>query len=89
MFTLPLGCKDTGKPCGSSWHLDELKYCGLLCKLGQESEDRFNDSDKFQPCMTFITNPLTEVDVSVISEQMAELFSVSPIETDNNYNYGF
>lgn len=60
----------------SSWHLDVGKYCDLLCKLGQEFEDRFDEFDQFEPCTAFTTNPLIKVDLRGTEEQMAELFNV-------------
>ncbi|KAK0152831.1 General transcription factor II-I repeat domain-containing protein 2B [Merluccius polli] len=54
-----------------------------LSKLGQEFEDKFNDFDKLEPCVAFIANTFMEVDIGEISEQMAELFSVNPVEMEN------
>lgn len=39
------------------------KYSERLTKLGQEFEDRFNDFDTLQQCMSFITNPVMPVDI--------------------------
>lgn len=55
------------------------KYRDWLCKLGQVFEERFNRFDTFELCMAFTANPFIEVDVSGIAEQMAELFSVTPL----------
>lgn len=57
-------------------------YYDLLSKLGQEFEDRLNDFDKLKLCVAFISNPFMEVDASQTAEQMAELFSVNPVELE-------
>lgn len=67
---------------GAADVLDVDKYCDLLSRLGQEFEDRFNDFDQLEPCVAFIANPFKEVDVSDISERMAELFSVDLLEME-------
>ena len=67
---------------GADFVLDVNKYCDLMSKLGQEFEDRFNDFDKLEPCVAFIANPFMEVDITEISEKMAELFTVNPVEME-------
>jgi len=44
-------------------------YFELLKRLGQEFEDRFNDFDSLEPCMSFIANPFMQVDILHISEK--------------------
>ncbi|XP_028313963.1 general transcription factor II-I repeat domain-containing protein 2B-like [Gouania willdenowi] len=58
------------------------RYCDLLSRLGQEFTDRFSDFEKLEPCVTFIANPFLAVDISELSGQMAELFSVDPVEME-------
>lgn len=67
---------------GAAHVLDVDKYCDLLSKLGQEFKNRFKDFDKLEPCVAFIANPLKEVDISAVSEQIAELLSVDPVELE-------
>ena len=69
---------------GADFVLDVNKYCDLMSKLGQEFEDRFKDFDKLEPCVAFIANPFMEVDITEISEKMAELFTVNPVEMDKS-----
>lgn len=66
-----------------SFLTDVTEKINLLAKLGQEFSDRFDDFDKLQPCVTFMANPFMDVDVSEVSSQMAELFCVDPVETEN------
>lgn len=54
------------------------RVCDLLSKLGQKLSDRFCDFEKPEP----IVNPFLDVDISELSGQMAELFSVDPVETE-------
>ncbi|CAB4057549.1 unnamed protein product [Lepeophtheirus salmonis] len=49
-------------------------------ELGQEFADRFSNFKKLESCVTFMTNPFMDVDISDISGQMAELFYVDPME---------
>ena len=67
---------------GADFVSDVNKYCDLMSKLGQEFEDRFKDFDKLEPCVAFIANPFMEVDITEISEKMAELFTVNPVEME-------
>ncbi|CAM4607670.1 unnamed protein product [Leuciscus chuanchicus] len=55
---------------------DVHKYCDLLSRLGQEFEGRFSDFEKLEPCVAFIANPFTEMDIDNISKQIAELFNL-------------
>lgn len=58
--------------------LDVHEYCDLLSEL--EEEEFFN---KREPCVTLIANAFMGVERhNEISEQMAEVFSVDPVETE-------
>uniref|UniRef100_G3PJM4 Uncharacterized protein n=1 Tax=Gasterosteus aculeatus TaxID=69293 RepID=G3PJM4_GASAC len=39
-------------------------------KLGQEFEDRFCDLDQLEPCVSFISNPFMNKDITYIAEQV-------------------
>ncbi|CAB4062794.1 unnamed protein product [Lepeophtheirus salmonis] len=67
---------------GADFVLDGNTYSDLMSTLGQELEDRLNDFDKLEPCVAFIANPFMEVDNTEISEKMAELFTVNPVEIE-------
>lgn len=67
---------------GAASVLNVSKYCDLLSRLGQEFADRFSDFERLEPCVTFMANPLMDVDTSEISGQMAELFCVDPVEME-------
>jgi len=55
---------------GAASILNVSKYCDLLSRLGQEFADRFSDSEKLEPCVTFMATPFMIVDKE-ISGQMA------------------
>ena len=40
------------------------KYSQVLNRLGQEFEDRFCDFDQLEPCVSFVTNPFMQVDMT-------------------------
>lgn len=58
------------------------RFCDLVSKLGQEFSDRFYGFEKLEPAETFIANLFLDVDISELSGQMTELFSVGPLEMD-------
>lgn len=62
--------------------LNVSKYCDLLARLEKEFCDRFGDSEKVKPCVTFVANPFMCVDITDLSAQMADLFCVDPTETE-------
>ncbi|KAK0146900.1 SCAN domain-containing protein 3 [Merluccius polli] len=58
------------------------KYTQLISRLGHEFEERFQDFDKLQPCVTFISNPFLQVDITCISEQLGETFNLNAGELE-------
>ncbi|KAL1279548.1 hypothetical protein QQF64_026221 [Cirrhinus molitorella] len=54
-------------------------------KIGQESEERFSDFEKLEPCVAFTANPFVELDIDNISKQMDELFDVSAFEMETEW----
>lgn len=42
----------------------------------QEFENRFCDLDQLEPCVSFISNPFMNVDVSSFAEQLSTTFSL-------------
>ncbi|CAB4065751.1 unnamed protein product [Lepeophtheirus salmonis] len=49
-------------------------------------EDRFKDFDKLDPCVAFMDNPFMELDITEISEKMAETFHCQSCENgDRGY----
>ena len=66
----------------ASGAMDIQKYIDLLTRLGEEFESRFTDFVRLEPCATFISNPFMDVDISDISEQMGEVFSLSAIDLE-------
>lgn len=53
-----------------------------MTRLGEEFESRFTDFVRLEPCATFISNPLMDVDISDNSEQMGEVFSLSAVDLE-------
>ena len=53
------------------------KYSQVLNRLGQEFEDRFCEFDQLEPCVSFVTNPFMQVDMTCTAEQLsAYLFNL-------------
>ncbi|KAK0154028.1 hypothetical protein N1851_003892 [Merluccius polli] len=69
--------------------INSKRYCSCIWGLGQgcrkvghEFEERFQDFDKLQPCVTFISNPFLQVDITCISEQLGETFNLNAGELE-------
>jgi len=52
------------------------KYSQVINRLGQEFENRFCDFDQLEPCVSFISNPFMQVDITCIAEQLRATFNV-------------
>ena len=52
------------------------KYSQVINRLGQEFENRFCDFDQLEPCVSFISNPFMQVDITCIAEQLSATFNV-------------
>lgn len=52
------------------------KYCQVINRLGQEFEDRFCDLDQLEPCVSFISNPFMNKDITDIAEQLSATFNL-------------
>ncbi|KAG7489523.1 general transcription factor II-I repeat domain-containing protein 2-like [Solea senegalensis] len=52
------------------------KYSQVINRVGQEFENRFCDLDQLEPCVSFISNPFMNVDISCIAEQLSATFSL-------------
>ena len=50
------------------------KYSQVIERLGQEFENRFCDLGQLEPCVSFISNPFMNVDISSIAEQLSATF---------------
>uniref|UniRef100_A0A3B3HZV5 Uncharacterized protein n=1 Tax=Oryzias latipes TaxID=8090 RepID=A0A3B3HZV5_ORYLA len=53
------------------------KYSQVINRLGQEFEDRFCDFEQLEPCVSFVTNPFMQVDVTSTAEQLSALFTLN------------
>ncbi|CAB4055301.1 unnamed protein product [Lepeophtheirus salmonis] len=78
----PTVLKMLGSHAGADYVLDVNKYCDLMSKVGQEFEDKFIDFDKLEPCVAFTGNQSMEVEIKEISEKMAELLTINPVEME-------
>ncbi|KAF3856128.1 hypothetical protein F7725_016851, partial [Dissostichus mawsoni] len=52
------------------------KYSQVINRLGQEFENRFCDFGQLEPCVSFISNPFMQVDLTCIAEQLSATFNV-------------
>ncbi|KAF3833235.1 hypothetical protein F7725_026900 [Dissostichus mawsoni] len=52
------------------------KYFQVINRLGQEFENRFCDFGQLEPCVSFISNPVMQVDLTCIAEQLSATFNV-------------
>ncbi|KAG8009282.1 hypothetical protein GBF38_017404 [Nibea albiflora] len=52
------------------------KFSQVIKRLGQEFENRFCDLDQLEPCVSFISNPFMNMDISCIAEQLSATFSL-------------
>ena len=52
------------------------RYSQVLNRLGQEFEDRFCDFDQLEPCVSFVTSPFMQVDMTCTAEQLSALFNL-------------
>lgn len=52
------------------------KYCQVINRLVQEFENRFCDLDQLEPCVSFISNPFMNVDITCIAEQLSATFNL-------------
>lgn len=44
-----------------------------MSRLGQEFADRFSDSERLEPCVTFMANPLDTSEISVFCVDLVEM----------------
>ncbi|KAI4812243.1 hypothetical protein KUCAC02_023645, partial [Chaenocephalus aceratus] len=52
------------------------KYSQVINRLGQEFENRFSDFGQLEPCVSFISNPFMQVDLTCIAEQLSATFNM-------------
>lgn len=52
------------------------KYSQVINRLGQEFEDRFCDFEQLEPCVSFLTNPFMQVDMTATAEDLSTLFKL-------------
>ncbi|XP_061771533.1 lysosomal thioesterase PPT2-like isoform X2 [Nerophis ophidion] len=57
------------------------KYSQVINRVGQEFENRFCDLDQLEPCVSFISNPFMNVDISCIAEQLSATLSLDAEQT--------
>lgn len=50
------------------------KFSQVIERLGQEFEKRFCDLGQLEPCVSFISNPFMNVDISSVAEQFSATF---------------
>lgn len=67
--------KDNASAC-EAFDRSAEKYSQLIKRLGQEFENRFCDLDQLQQCVSFLSNPFMNVDISCIAEQLSATFSL-------------
>lgn len=77
---LPLCAQNARMKCCVAMDIQE--YIDLLTMLDQEFEDGFTDLVKLELCVTFISNHFMDVDISEISEQMGEVFTLSTVDLE-------
>ena len=53
------------------------KYSQVIDRLGQEFENRFCDLDQLESCVSFISNPFMQVDMTCIAEQLSAMFNLN------------
>ena len=52
------------------------KYCEVINRLGQEFENRLCDLEQLEPCVSFISNPFMNVDITCFAEQLSVTFNL-------------
>lgn len=57
-------------------------YSLLTSKLVLEIEERLRDSDKLEPWVSFISNPVMQTDMMCVSEQLSEAFNLNVGEVE-------
>ena len=76
------------------------KHCQLINRLMKEFENRFCDFEQIEPCVSFISNPFTSVDITGTAENLSTTFTLDagqvemeiitlqniPVEYIYNYN---
>ena len=67
--------KDNASAC-EAFDKSAEEYSQVIKRLGQEFENRFCDLDQLEPCVSFISNPFMNVDISCIAEQLSATFSL-------------